>query len=120
MGQVISCAAVVICSGLLILQSGTEQEAAIAEIEKLGGQFTFEPNEPGKKVRILYLQGKGITDRDIALVRALPELKRLDLQNSRVTDEGLKTLSKMPELEALYLRNTSISEKAYGLKRVKP
>src|SRR5262249_48572554 len=87
-----------------------EREQAIAAIEKLGGKIEFAEDEPGRPARLIYLQGKRVADKELALLKALPDLKRLDLRDAKVTDEGLRLLGKMPQLEALYLWNTLISD----------
>src|SRR5262245_8253977 len=87
-----------------------EREQAITAIEKLGGKVEIAENEPGRPVRLIYLWGDRVTDMELALLKVLPDLPRLDLRDAKVTDAGLRLLGKMHKLEALYLWNTLITD----------
>ena len=52
---------------------------------KLGGKVEVEADKPGKPVRLIYLWGDRVTDRELALLKAIPELQRLDRD-----DRGLR------------------------------
>jgi hypothetical protein len=75
----------------------------------MGGKFEIADNEPGKPVRLIYFWGKRVTDKDLALLKSLPDLRRIDLRDANVTDEGLQLLSKMPALEVPLSRNVVVA-----------
>jgi antitoxin (DNA-binding transcriptional repressor) of toxin-antitoxin stability system len=92
------------------MASSDERDRAIAAIEKLGGRVEFQNDQPDKPVRLIYLLGDRITDKELALIKPLSDLQRLDLHDSITTDEGLRLLGQMRRLEALYLWNTLITD----------
>src|SRR5262245_1293034 len=97
---------------------GGERDTALAAIKQLGGRVEVEEDKPDKPVRLIYLWGERVTDKELALLKALPDLRRLDLRDAKITDEGLRLLGQMPQLEALYLWNTPITDARSAERRV--
>ena len=65
------------------------REAAIAEIERLGGKVRFDVNTLNKTVFSVNFYETKITDDDLKNLAELRELKALILGGTRVTDAGL-------------------------------
>jgi hypothetical protein len=85
-----------------------EEERAIAAIKKLGGSVTRDSKLPGNPVIEVDLFRKETTDADLAHLKALPELRRLDLMGhcedskyNHLTNAGLKHLRDLHKLEHL-------------------
>jgi hypothetical protein len=120
------CAAVVlafwVASGPAPRAIADEREQALAAIEKLGGKVEVDTDKPGKPVRLIYLRGERVTDRELTLLSAVPDVRRLDLRDAKITNEGLRLLGQMPQLKALYLWNTPVTDAGLahlkGLKRL--
>ncbi len=64
-----------------------QQEAAIAEIEELGGSVTV-----GKPVVEVSLECTEVTDAELEHLKGLTSLQSLHLSGTQVTDEGVKKL----------------------------
>jgi Leucine-rich repeat (LRR) protein len=62
------------------------------------------------------LEAIPVTDAELSLVTALPNLTALDLARTKITDVGLKHLAAMPDLIRLRLSNTRITDA--GLKHL--
>jgi RNA polymerase sigma factor (sigma-70 family) len=110
-----------------------EQERAIAEIRRLGGQVSFE-GPPGdravrvvlqyakltdedlaclkgvRQLRYLSLYGSPVTDAGLAHLRGLATLRELDLALTRVTDAGLAHLKGLSQLQSLRLQATKVTD----------
>jgi hypothetical protein len=106
------------------------QEAAIAAIEKLGGQTTISGGSLVKvsfrgvvlddaglahlaslpKLESLYLPGTGIGDAGLERLKGLPSLVNLYLSGTKVTDAGLGQLEAYPRLRVLALDRTAVSD----------
>jgi hypothetical protein len=91
------------------------------DIIDLGGRVECDANDPEKPVVGIVLQGTGITDDDLAHLRAFPQLRRLDLSNTRITDAGLLYLADMDQLQSLNLTGTRVTDRgARNLRRALP
>jgi Leucine-rich repeat (LRR) protein len=97
-------AATVGCSG--------EQEAAVAEIEKLGGKVTDT-----RPVVNVDLTGTQETDAGLEHVKGLTSLESLRLGRSKVSDAGLANLKELTNLQWLDLTDTQITNA--GLEHLK-
>jgi serine/threonine protein kinase/predicted RNA-binding Zn-ribbon protein involved in translation (DUF1610 family) len=61
---------------------------------------------------------RGVTDRDLAVLAGLTNLKDLNLDHSDVTDEGLKEVARATNLVSLSLTNTQVTNA--GLAELRP
>ena len=99
------------------------QQAAIQQIEKLGGRVVTTHGDPrwirwligGKSLRIfeqatvVNLSQNKVEDADLIPLRNLNGLQRLNLNETRITDDGLRHLEWLTELKALDLSGTQIT-----------
>jgi hypothetical protein len=86
------------------------REEAVAAVERFGGRVEFERGAAGREVGAVFLTGGRVADRDLGLLAAFPELKRLTLTDSAVTDAGLKEVGRLSKLESLYLQDTAVTD----------
>jgi len=56
-------------------------------------------------VEAVYFLGPQANDRNLEVLRKVPELRTLTLTNTQVTDGGLAILSEFPNLNALFIAN---------------
>src|SRR3954454_25115856 len=83
---------------------------AVAALKKLGGTVLHADNNPAKPVRSVYLPGPKVTDADLKLLAALPQLQVLKLDAAKnVTDEGVKELAGLKQLTDLGLGSTQVT-----------
>lgn len=68
-------------------------------------------------LRILYLNGVGITDKGLQHITTLKNLRELIISNNPITDAGLIHLKDLTNLKSLSLSNTRITD--VGLQRIK-
>jgi len=101
------------------------QQAAIQQIEKLGGRVVTTHGDPriirwligGKSLRIfeqatvVNLRQTAIEDADLIPLRNLNGLQRLNLGETRITNDGLQHLAGLTGLKALDLSSTQITGK---------
>jgi internalin A len=116
------------------------QDSAVQAILDKGGKVERDENAPGRPVTTVRLSRNHVTDADLALLGAFPDLtavylvatgvtddglkhlrhlrglRTLDLRVTHVTDVGLKELQHFPELESLNLRETRVTDE--GLKEL--
>ena len=99
------------------------QQAAIQQIEKLGGRVVTTHGDPrwmrwlfgGKSLRIfeqatvVNLSQNKVEDVDLIPLRNLNGLQRLNLNDTRITDDGLRHLEGLTGLKALDLSGTQIT-----------
>lgn len=83
-----------------------ERERAIAAIKKAGGMVYFGPDQ---EIASIAMSSPRVTDDELPLLQAFPELRVLDLNYSQVTDAGLKHLKELQHLEEIYLKETSVT-----------
>ena len=72
---------------------GTDQERAIADIEKREGTFKVDDKLPGKPVVKVDLAFAEIDADSIRLVSALPHLQHLSLLETSVTDDDIAPIA---------------------------
>jgi len=100
-----------ICGPKVCAQSqNSEQERAIARIEKLGGKVEVDDKSPGKPVIKVDLHGTKVTDDDLKHLKALTQLQKLNLGWTDVGDAGLEQLKGLTELQTLVLGNTKVTD----------
>lgn len=87
-----------------------DPKAALAMIAKLGGTAVVDDSLPGAPVVKVDLHESAVTDAELALLAALPELRHLDLRKTKVTDAGVAHLQSLRELRFLNLFRTSVSD----------
>lgn len=92
----------------------SDEAAAVAAIQKLGGKVEFNDATPDKQVVKVYLNSTGVQDADLAALQKLPRLKNLFLGRTKITDAGLEHIQKASNLETLSLNSTAITD--VGLK----
>lgn len=85
------------------LASASERDA-LAMIERRGG--TVE----GSPVTKVDLHESAVTDDELALLTAFPELKHLDLRKTTVTDAGVAHLAPLKKLQLLNLFRTNLTD----------
>src|SRR3954452_4892790 len=87
-----------------------QEDAAIAEIRRLGGRVTFDDDAPGKPLYGVDLSETRIVDDDLATVAKLTQLKALVLNQTKVTDAGLKRIKGLVQLHSLLLDDTRVTD----------
>ena len=88
--------------------------AALDEsLQKLGG--TVERDAAGRVV-LVDLSGTLATDRDLALLRGMRDLRQLDVSSTAVSDAGLKHLAGLEQLQLLALSGTAVTDA--GVKQI--
>ena len=93
-----------------------KQQAAIAEIERLGGSVYFEPSGPDWLRGVFHSSSVSfgtesqITDVSLRHLKDLINVERLVLFNMQITDEGLNHLSGLKNLEFAWLDTHSTEE----------
>jgi hypothetical protein len=107
-----------------------DESDGLKGLQQLGAQFRREESLPGRpvvevvwksrlatndrlkalvalkalaQVRILNLNGAGITDGGLVHLKTLARLEELDLGNTAITDTGLEQLQELPSLRRLRL-----------------
>lgn len=101
-----------------------QQQAAIVEIERLGGWVVAEPGGPDwlrgmvgaqrmkvfDRVVVVDLKGTEITDDSLRHLSGMTNLEwLLDLRETQITDDGLHYLSGLTTLDHLVLSDTQIT-----------
>jgi hypothetical protein len=95
----------------------TDQDKAVAAVEKLGGKAEVDATQPGKPVIAVDLRGKEVTDEDLEQLKHFPQLQKLDLSVTKITDAGLATVGGLTQLQGLDLSGTQITDE--GLQHLK-
>ena len=98
-------------------EPNAEQAKAIAAIEKLGGNVTFDEKSPDKPVISVDLSTSKVTDAGLEHLKGLSHLRQLYLYDTQVTDAGLKHLRGLSQLQKLFLANTKVTDA--GLEQLK-
>jgi hypothetical protein len=103
------------------LENPAERERALAEVQRLGGRFEVDENDPAKPVVLVDLSGAPATDASLTCLGGLPNLRRLYLGATNVTDAGLVHLKGLTELRILALDGTKVTDAGVqDLKQVLP
>jgi hypothetical protein len=98
-------------------QTGETQDAAIAEIKKLGGSYRCDEKSPNRPIVDVQLKGLQVTDSVLEHLKGLTGLQRLSLFDTKVTDAGLEHLKGLTGLQVLALIKTEITDA--GLEHLK-
>lgn len=92
------------------LCAATEEEQAVALIEKLGGTATIE-GQAGEQARV-YAVFDAMTDVQLSRLKGMKSLAGLEvIEAVRITDRGLETLKTLPNLRKLTLYHATISDR---------
>ena len=88
----------------------TARDRAVAAIEKLGGTVEVDETRPGKPVVGVDLSRSAVTDADLVLLEALPDLEVLDLRLTSIGDAGVAHLRGAKALRFLNLFRTRLTD----------
>jgi hypothetical protein len=115
---------IVLGLGVRIGVPAYRQQAAIQEVERVGGELLSRPLLPEwfrKKLNnpstacfdrpfLAYLEESSATDETLAALSHLTSIELLVLGKSQITDDGMDSISRLINLEELDLSNTSITD----------
>ena len=113
-----------IIMGIRVGMTFRNQQAAIAEFERLGGVVSLQNGGPDwlrrivgnntmrifSGVYLVNLSDTEIKDADLANLQEMTEVERLNLANVSVTDAGLAQLEGLSNLAALDLSGTNVTD----------
>src|SRR5262249_43167739 len=85
--------------------------AAIAMIERLGGEYRRNASRPDKPVVQVTLLSTDLTDADLALLKDMPDLNRLSIEAKGMGDDGVAHLKDLPRLRHLSLFCPKVTDK---------
>jgi Leucine rich repeat len=93
------------------------------EIERMGGELAYvPPNARGRYwsegilgdeielIGVIFSGNGGLTDDDLALLEAFPNLQQLTLSHTKISDAGLVHIKKLKQLEWLDLSQTRVTD----------
>ena len=86
------------------------RDRAVAAIEKLGGTVEVDETRPGRPVVGVDLSRSAVTDADLVLLEALPDLEVLDLRLTSIGDAGVARLEGTKALRFLNLFRTRLTD----------
>ncbi|MFP6658407.1 MAG: malectin domain-containing carbohydrate-binding protein [Pirellulales bacterium] len=86
------------------------EEAAIAEIRKLGGTVRRIAANTDEKEVDFHLSGRDLTDESLAHIVSVKNVVALHLKNTQITDAGLAHLKGLKNLRRLHLEKTAIGD----------
>lgn len=92
----------------------TARDRAVAAIEKLGGTVEVDETRPGGPVVGVDLSRSAVTDADLVLFEALPDLEVLDLRLTSIGDAGVARLEATKALRFLNLFRTRLTDAGLG------
>ena len=100
-------------------EADPDQEKAVAVVKRLGGKVEIDQSRLGKLVVAVDLLFAKTTDEDLAQLKVLTSLERLDLGGrvSKFTNSGLAALEGMKNLRSLSLAGSKITDG--GLSHIK-
>ena len=85
-----------------------EHKRAAQRVQELGGQVNYERG--GYEVS---LNGTGVENADLAVLKNIPNLKHLDLRSTHIDDEGIVHLAQLTTLRDLQLSRTQVSRDGF-------
>src|SRR5262249_26489804 len=98
-----------VCGVLAALLWPTPQRNAVASVKALDGSYR-EEYEDGRKLVVVLLIERPVTDDDLITLRDIRPLHRLFLDSTKVTDEGLVHLEAIEGLEWVSLCKTAVTD----------
>lgn len=87
-----------------------DQPLAIAYIKEQRGQVRRKDDKASSPVERIHLSRDYITDDDLFVLTAFPQLRELDLSFSAITDDGLSAIGELTQIEYLSLAATRITD----------
>lgn len=91
-------------------ESGSTHQQAIVELEKAGGQFTYDEQSPNKPVIKIEFSGRQLADEALVHLRHFPELKELSFGYRNISDAGLVHLQGLNNLQILALGSDLVTD----------
>src|SRR5262249_14299305 len=88
--------------------AGRGEEAIATWLQSVGGRVSRR----GAHVVGVSLGSSPITDREVAVLRELPQLEELSLRNTEISDLGVAQLSDVRSLRALDISHTLLGDSA--------
>lgn len=86
------------------------KEAAIAQVERLGGEVRIDGEKPDQPVWAVDLSKKSIGNQDLQVLAGFPVLEVLNLVDTPIDDQGLRFIAACKELKELNLSGTKITD----------
>jgi len=108
----------IVLRGIQVSDADLQRIGRVKNLETLDlGAMAVEVTDEGllalrdlADLRVLVLGSAPITDRGLAVVRGMRELRRINVVGARITDEGLAALAELPKLELLRIGGPSITD----------
>src|SRR5260370_13521168 len=94
-----------------------QSETSVATVKRMGGKIVIDQADPRQPVIAVDLSMARVSDRDLAVLSAFPELRILDLEGGHFSDGGMKQIAALTSLKELSLARTAITED--GLKALR-
>lgn len=88
-----------------------DQYLAIDYIKERGGRVGRIDGQAAPPVECIYLNRGSITDEDLFVLTAFPQLRELELEFAQITDAGLSQLAQLTSIRSLDLDSTKITDK---------
>lgn len=93
-----------------------EQTAAMAKIQELGGRVNYRNG--GYQVDFT---NTPVEDKDLEILKHIPNLRSVRLQGTPITDAGLPVLVSITSLEAIWLQRSYVTREGVdNLKKALP
>ena len=97
----VACLVAVLSGVALLFGCGDKEQTAVATIEELGGEVTFDEESLERPVAKVILSGAEVTDIGLENVKGLTSVRTLLLNNTQITDAGLEHLNVLTNLQTL-------------------
>jgi hypothetical protein len=101
---------IVVAVGAAVLFWPTPRRQAIARLKSIDGTYLEEPEPDGRRLVIVGLAGRPVTDADLAVLHDIRPLHRLILDGTNITDDSLAQLEGIEGLEDIRLCGTGVTD----------
>ena len=112
---------ILVAAGLLVFRIGhiERRKKAVEDVQQLGGKVLYGKDVAGPEwlqawfpahVLSVELSGTAATNTDLAFLKALGRLERLDLGHTQITNGGLEPLAGLTRLQFLSLEVTGVGD----------